>query len=44
MEDPSFASVLALSASRGQSRRSGPDRRAVPVLQLGFPRGQFSEI
>ena len=37
VEDPSFASVLAASTSRGKSRRSGRDRRAAPVFQMGFP-------
>ena len=37
VEDPSFASALAAPASRGKSRRSGRDRRAAPVLQMGFP-------
>ena len=37
VEDPSFASALAAPASRGKSRRSGRDRRAVPVFQMGFP-------
>ena len=36
-EDPSFSSALAVSTSRGKSRRSGRDRRAVPVFQMGFP-------
>ena len=37
VEDPSFASALAASISRGKSRRSGRDRRAAPVFQMGFP-------
>ena len=37
VEDPSFASALAAPASRGKSRRSGRDRRATPVFQMGFP-------
>ena len=37
VEDPSFASALAASTSRGKSRRSGRDRRAAPVFQMGFP-------
>ena len=37
VEDPSFASALAASTSRGQSRRSGRDRRAAPKFQTGFP-------
>ena len=37
VEDPSFASALAASASRGKSRRSGRDHRAAPVFQMGFP-------
>ena len=37
VEDPSFASALAASASRGKSRRSGRDRRAAPVFQMSFP-------
>ena len=37
VEDPSFASALAAPASRGKSRRSGRDRRAAPVFQMGFP-------
>ena len=37
VEDPSFASALAAPASRGKSRRSGRDRSAVPVFQMGFP-------
>ena len=37
VEDPSFMSALAASTSRGKSRRSGRDRRAAPVFQMGFP-------
>ena len=37
VEDPSFASASAASISRGNSRRSGRDRRAAPVFQIGFP-------
>ena len=37
VEDPSFASALAASTSRRKSRRSGRDRRAAPVFQMGFP-------
>ena len=37
VEEPSFASALAVPASRGNSRRSGRDRRAAPVFQMGFP-------
>ena len=37
VEDPSFASALVASSSRGKSRRSGRDRRAAPVFQMGFP-------
>ena len=37
VEDPSFASALAAPVSRGKSRRSGRDRRAAPVFQMGFP-------
>ena len=37
VEDPSFASALAASSSRGKSHRSGRDRRAAPVFQMGFP-------
>ena len=37
VKDPSFASVLAAPTSRGKSRRSGRDRRAAPVFQMGFP-------
>ena len=37
VEDPSFASALAASICRGKSRRSGRDRRAAPVFQMGFP-------
>ena len=37
VEDPSFASALAASTSRGKCRRSGRDRRAAPVFQMGFP-------
>ena len=37
VDDPSFASALAAPASRGKSRRSGRDRRAAPVFQMGFP-------
>ena len=37
VEDPSFASALAATASRGNSRRSGRDCRAAPVFQMGFP-------
>ena len=37
VEDPSFASVLAASISRGNSRRNGRDCRAASVFQMGFP-------
>ena len=37
VEDISFASALAASTCRGKSRRSGRDRRAAPVFQMGFP-------
>ena len=37
VEDPSFASASTASTSRGKSRRSGRDRRAAPVFQMGFP-------
>ena len=37
VEDPSFASALTSAAARGKSRRSGRDRRAAPVFQMGFP-------
>ena len=37
VEDPSFASALTASTSRGKSRRSGRDRRAAAVFQMGFP-------
>ena len=37
VEDPSFGSALAAPSSRGKSRRSGRDRRAAPVFQMGFP-------
>ena len=37
VEDPSFASALAASTSRSKSCRSGRDRRAAPVFQMGFP-------
>ena len=37
VEDPSFESALAAQASRWKSRRSGRDRRAAPVFQMGFP-------
>ena len=37
VEDSSFASALAAPGSRGKSRRSGCDRRAAPVFQMGFP-------
>ena len=37
VEDPSFASALAATASRGKSPRSGRDRRAAPVFLMGFP-------
>ena len=37
VEDPSFASALAAQASRGKSSRSGRDRCAAPVFQMGFP-------
>ena len=37
LEDPSSAPVLAASTCRGKSRRSGRDRRAAPVFQMGFP-------
>ena len=41
VEDPSFASALAAPGSRGKSRRSGRDRRAAPVFQMGFPWTEF---
>ena len=34
--DPGFASALAAQASRVKSRRSVRDRRAAPVVQMGF--------
>ena len=37
VEDPNFASALAAPVSRGKSRRSGRDRRAPPIVQMGFP-------
>ena len=37
VKDPSFASTLGAPASRAKSRRSGRDRRAAPVFQMGFP-------
>ena len=37
VEDPSFASALTSAGGRGKSRRSGRDRRAAPVFQMGFP-------
>ena len=37
VEDPSFAFALAVPVSRGKSRRSGRDRHAAPVFQMGFP-------
>ena len=37
IDDPSFASALSAPASRGKSRRSGRDRRAAPIFQMGFP-------
>ena len=37
VKDPSFASALAAPASRGKPRRSGRDRRAAPLFQMGFP-------
>ena len=37
VEDLSFASALAAPASRGKSRRSGRNRRAASVFQMGFP-------
>ena len=37
VEDSSFASALAAPASRGKSCRSGRDRRAAPIFQIGFP-------
>ena len=37
VEDPFFASALAAQASRGKSRRSGFDRRAAQLFQMGFP-------
>ena len=40
VQDPTFASALAAQASRRKSRRSGRDRRAAPVFQLGFPERQ----
>ena len=36
-EDPNFAFALAAPASRGKSRRSGRDRRAARVFQMGVP-------
>ena len=35
--DPKLASASAAPASRGKSRRSGRDRYAAPVFQMGFP-------
>ena len=42
VEDPSFASALATPASHGKSCWSGPDCRAAPVFQMGFPKKQSS--
>ena len=42
VEDPSFPSALSAPASRGNSCRSGRDRRAAPVFQMGFPKKQSS--
>ena len=36
-EDHSFASALAASTCRGKSHRSGRDRHAAPVFQMGSP-------
>ena len=44
VEDPNFASPLAAQAFRGKSRRSGRDRRAALLFQMGFPLGQFAAI
>ena len=37
VEDPCFASAIAIPASHGKLRRSGRDRRAASVFQMGFP-------
>ena len=37
VEDASFASALAATSSQGKSRRSGRDRRAAAVFQMGSP-------
>ena len=37
LDDPSFASALTASTFRGKSHRSGRDRGAAPVFQMGFP-------
>ena len=42
VENPSFASDLTSQASRGKSHRSGQDRRAAPVVQMGFPKGKLA--
>ena len=36
VEDPNFAPASAKPASRAKSRRSGRDRRAAPMFQMGF--------
>ena len=42
VKDPKFASKLTAQASRGKSRRSGWDRCAATVFQMGFLQGQFA--
>ena len=37
VDDPSFASALASERRQGKTRKSGRDRKAVPVFQGGMP-------
>ena len=37
VDDPSFASALASERPQGKTRKSGRDRKAVPVFQRGMP-------
>ena len=36
IDDPSFAVALATESPRGETRKSGRDRRAAPVFQGGM--------
>ena len=37
VDDPTFASAMASESPRGNTRKSGQDRKAAPVFQGGMP-------